>query len=447
MLLMLSLSCTNTIFAEEENGEIQINLNLNSTWNYYERLNISNDAMFSIIKQSYRKYIVFLHPDKLLYKNITEEMKDLRAQQFLLIQEAYEALSNPMKRLQYDEELVSGFTSTSSFSDKNRHWNDHEDSLSGKSIFSDSIFSMFVNSKSKLKMSLKMNFPPVDIPDVIIPLGVSLQSYFDGGEHNTSYKRRTRCSFCLGNGSENGQSIRTCDICAGSGYNAKKFIKNQFHQIIYSKCEECTGKGFIIIKKCPYCGGIGFVYEEGWFLAHIPCGFHPYQSYLYKGLGHESNNGRFGDLQVELRYDLPSGFTIEERPNKNESHNIIYYYNTTIQELQQGNQSFPLTYLDGQELEVTIPAGITVEDILNGFEIRKEKLGLYRNFTVEEIEKEPELSTITTHFDTNHKKNDKLCNLDRRGDLILKLNIDWKDIHAEQIIDSMIVRVFLFPIS
>jgi hypothetical protein len=78
---------------------------------------------------------------------------------------------------------------------------------------------------------------------------------------------------------------------------------------------------------------------------------------------------------------------------------------------------------------------------------QQEGTRLLKGDSTVEIENEPELSTFTTHLDANHKKNDKLCNLDRRGDLILKLNIDWKDIHAEQIIDSMIVRVFLFPIS
>jgi DnaJ-class molecular chaperone len=415
-------------------------------WNFYQRLNVTNDATFAEIKSSYRRHIIYFHPDKLIH-NFTKEEKEDRLSQFLLIQEAYEVLSNPYKRSAYDSELISKSAESGIGRNTPGRENSNEFWSSSPSLQTDGIMKMFIYSaKNNLKLKMNFRFPPILIPDISIPLDVSMLYYFDGGELNTSYHRRRICSLCNGTGSFENQH-KVCEDCLGNGYNWRKFEKDgiNYQQMSYSKCEKCLGKGIIIIKKCPLCGGVGFHYQESWFMVQVPCGFYPFQKYLYRSLGHESKPNQFGDIEVELRYDLPDGYKMEEmkrdpeNPAKitNSTGNIFYNHNITLSDLHNSSH-FIFDYLTGDELKVNIPEGITVEDILNGYEIRQEKLGLFPNITTineqgyEEIDQSillnPELQ----------------CNHEKRGDLIVKLSLNWKEITAQQVIDSMLVCYLFF---
>ena len=63
---------------------------------HYEVLGVAQDADSVIIKKAHRKLAVKLHPDK----NLNDETT---AEQFRLVQEAYECLSDPTERQWYDE--------------------------------------------------------------------------------------------------------------------------------------------------------------------------------------------------------------------------------------------------------------------------------------------------------------------------------------------------------
>jgi DnaJ-class molecular chaperone len=71
-----------------------------SNKNFYEVLGVSNDASESDIKKAYRSLSLKYHPDR----NPNEEAKSI----FQSIGEAYEILSDPSKRNQYDMELRFG---------------------------------------------------------------------------------------------------------------------------------------------------------------------------------------------------------------------------------------------------------------------------------------------------------------------------------------------------
>lgn len=73
-----------------------------TTSTYYYVLNIPHNASESEIKQSYRKKLLLLHPDK--------QRKDDRANNTVELQsvrEAYKILIDPIKRAEYDKSLVT----------------------------------------------------------------------------------------------------------------------------------------------------------------------------------------------------------------------------------------------------------------------------------------------------------------------------------------------------
>lgn len=67
---------------------------------YYYFLGVSPDASYEDIKKSYRKLSLKYHPDK-------NENDDFFADRFREIQEAYEILSDEVKRKSYDQNLES----------------------------------------------------------------------------------------------------------------------------------------------------------------------------------------------------------------------------------------------------------------------------------------------------------------------------------------------------
>lgn len=66
--------------------------------NYYEILNVPNDADLKAIKQAFKKLSLKYHPDKSVQKSKKIEEK------YLEIVNAYETLKNPQKRKKYDKE-------------------------------------------------------------------------------------------------------------------------------------------------------------------------------------------------------------------------------------------------------------------------------------------------------------------------------------------------------
>lgn len=69
---------------------------------YYEILGISKNATLDEIKERYRTLALKFHPDK--------EKSNLAGEMMVLINEAYEILSNPEKRQAYDNNCSYNYT-------------------------------------------------------------------------------------------------------------------------------------------------------------------------------------------------------------------------------------------------------------------------------------------------------------------------------------------------
>jgi len=68
---------------------------------YYEILGVNMDATVEEIKKSYRDLANKYHPDK--YEHLAEDMKKEASRRFTEINEAYQVLSDPQKRVEYDK--------------------------------------------------------------------------------------------------------------------------------------------------------------------------------------------------------------------------------------------------------------------------------------------------------------------------------------------------------
>eukprot|EP00916_Digyalum_oweni_P009488 GHVL01016011.1.p1 GENE.GHVL01016011.1~~GHVL01016011.1.p1 ORF type:complete len:107 (+),score=38.43 GHVL01016011.1:67-387(+) len=70
---------------------------------YYKILNINRNSSIDVIKQAYREKAKLLHPDIINNKENIDNNKN--TENFILLQEAYNILSKPILRKQYDVTL------------------------------------------------------------------------------------------------------------------------------------------------------------------------------------------------------------------------------------------------------------------------------------------------------------------------------------------------------
>lgn len=136
--------------------------------NYYEELGLTKNASEKDIKQAFRKLAKANHPDKTNGDKIKEE-------KFKKINEAYQTLSDPEQKAQYDAMLASGFSSNQNFQEYSRAKQQGRGGYSQsysqedfENIFGNDFFSKFFsedarqaygkkNSQRKRELSLSLN--------------------------------------------------------------------------------------------------------------------------------------------------------------------------------------------------------------------------------------------------------------------------------------------------
>jgi hypothetical protein len=82
-------------------------LRLKPPWNYYQVLDVDQDASDEDIKRAYKRLALLWHPDK--YKESSEIEKRVYEECFKLIANAYESLQNKSGRDQYNAKRALGY--------------------------------------------------------------------------------------------------------------------------------------------------------------------------------------------------------------------------------------------------------------------------------------------------------------------------------------------------
>lgn len=141
--------------------------------NYYETLELKNNATPEDIKKSYRKLAMKYHPDRNDGNKVAEE-------KFKLIGEAYITLSDPVKKQEYDYSLQNGFNSN-----YNSNKNSQED------FFSNSFDEIFKN------FGFQNNFQHSRIQTLIVNLdfweaALGCEKTYEFSLNTTSGKKRAK---------------------------------------------------------------------------------------------------------------------------------------------------------------------------------------------------------------------------------------------------------------
>jgi molecular chaperone DnaJ len=245
-----------------------------ATKDYYEVLGVKRDASQEDIKRSYRKLARKYHPD-LNPGDKTAEQK------FKELNEAYEVLSDPKKKAEYDQFGRSSFQGGPGFEGfRTYDFGDIFDFGVGD-IFSD------VFGRKARPEAFKGQ-------DIVTRLELSLEEAFSGVTKTIIFNREATCKICNGSGAE---SSVVCNLCKGTG--SVKTSKGFFR--MSQPCQNCGGTGRKITKICSACGGRGKVLKAETIKAKIPAGVDTGSRVRVKGMGGAGEGGGpAGDLHIEI---------------------------------------------------------------------------------------------------------------------------------------------------
>ncbi|AXE60732.1 molecular chaperone DnaJ [[Mycoplasma] phocae] len=261
---------------------------------YYEVLGISRDAKDSEIKSAYRKLAMKYHPDKNKDHDAEEKFKE--------VAEAYEVLSNPEKRRQYDQLGHSAFDPNSF-------------NFSAEDIFG-SFFGNFKNAFSGFDGATGFedlfNFGQRQPrqqrgEDLHRKYVIELMDAIKGKKVLVDLMKTSKCAVCDGSGAYSSSDVYRCEKCDGTGQ--VRNILGIFSAL--STCNRCSGNGKIIKKPCNTCKGSGFQTNEVSETIEIPAGIKDGESIVLRGYGMPSpNGGEPGDLFIYINVKKDKHFEL-----------------------------------------------------------------------------------------------------------------------------------------
>jgi molecular chaperone DnaJ len=252
----------------------------------YEVLGVSKNAGVDEIKKAYRKLARENHPDRNPGDAAAEE-------RFKEIQGAYDVLSDPEKRKQYD--AFGAANGRGGFQGGNVNFGDFN--LGDLGDLGDFLGGMFGGGRAGAGRTQRQSQAQRG-NDVEVEVNLSFEDSLKGIETKIPVTLETACSECHGSGAKPGTSPKICPECNGRGVVAE----SQGFFALSQPCPRCRGNGTVIEDPCPRCNGSGRERRTKRYTVKIPAGVKDRTRIRLKGKGEAGfSGGEAGDLFVVTR--------------------------------------------------------------------------------------------------------------------------------------------------
>ena len=252
----------------------------------YKALEVSKGATQDEVRRAYRRLARKYHPDA----NPNDEGAEER---FKEIQHAYEVLSNPEKRREYDEGPRSYFgqspqgaqTTQGDF----RDFGDLSD-----------LFGSFGDVFGGARGGARGRPQAVRGEDVSVTVNLKFKEALEGVTTRVSAPVEEACDDCRGTGASPGTAPRPCPECGGRGVRSR----DQGFFALSEPCGRCAGEGTIVEKPCRRCAGAGRLRKNRQVTGKLPAGAKSGTRVRVVGRGSAGKKGGPpGDLYVTTRVE------------------------------------------------------------------------------------------------------------------------------------------------
>ncbi len=252
----------------------------------YEVLGVTRDASDDDIKKAYRRLARELHPDV-----NGEAVAEAR---FKEVAGAYEILSDPAKRRQYDAFGSTGGPAGGGFNDIQ----DIFDMFFGQGGFG-AAGTRGRGSRSRTRHG----------EDLGVRITLGFRDAVFGTRRDLEIERLVACGRCGGNGAEPGTAPVACRTCGGEG-QVQAVRRSVFGTVMTATpCTTCRGSGQQVLDPCEACFGEGRRREQTTVTIDIPAGVSDGMELRVTGNGHAGiAAGPPGDLYVGISVEPAEEF-------------------------------------------------------------------------------------------------------------------------------------------
>ncbi len=245
---------------------------------YYETLGVPKNASADELKKAYRKLAREYHPDR----NPGNEDAERK---FKDVQAAYDVLSDPEKRKEYDT-----FGSTNGRpGPTNVDFGDFD--------LGDIFGGLFGSGRGRGRQQAQRGQRGSDVE---VEVRISFEDALKGLQTTVPVTLELACHTCHGTGAAPGTAPKRCPNCDGSGVVAT----SQGLFALQQPCPVCRGNGTIVDTPCPTCHGSGRERRTKRYTVRIPAGVKDGTKIKLKGKGEAGWGGApAGDLFVVTRVE------------------------------------------------------------------------------------------------------------------------------------------------
>lgn len=232
---------------------------------YYETLGVERGASQGEIKTAFRKLAQRYHPDK------NPGDPDAEAA-FKEVGEAYQTLSDPKMRAQYDRFGHAGMQGGGRYS------------AGSTSDIMDLFAQMFGDFGDIMNMGGVRERRGADLR---VRVKMTLEEAYQGKTFRIEAQRLEQCGTCSGNGMKPGTKPVSCPQCGGRG----KIVFQQGFFSVQQTCPRCAGRGSVVENPCADCRGEGRVKTTAKMRVTAPPGVSDGQTVRVNGEGHAGQRG------------------------------------------------------------------------------------------------------------------------------------------------------------
>jgi len=255
----------------------------------YETLGVAKGAGQDEIKKAYRKLARQYHPDANPGDATAEE-------RFKEVQHAYDVLSDPEKRKQYDR-----FGSQNGRGPGPGGVNFENFDFADLGDLGD-IFGGLFGGRGRAQQQQRGQRGS----DLEVEVRLSFEDSLKGVETTIPVQLETVCRECSGSGAKPGTAPILCPECKGRGVKAE----SQGLFALSQPCPRCRGNGTVIEDPCPTCRGTGRERRTKRYTVKIPAGVKDGSRIKLRGKGEAGYGGaEAGDLYVATRVEPSKVFT------------------------------------------------------------------------------------------------------------------------------------------